>query len=375
VLLATVVVAALGCGAIVIAASPPAADPGRVVPGAFRPAEETPEPRRVTNCDDSWDDGTADEVPDELRYVPTVVPAGRVTRTSVLVQRDHQGCHLGSEALILAELDPDDANRVLRTVSLRGPSYGTPAALPGSQGKRVAIRGGHGTWIGGWLSWTESDGGTWDLTGNAGQAEMLRIAEQLSIDLAGSGPPAQLAEVPAPFTVLWQRLEPEDRGFNEDWTWYVRLEPSGDHSPEPDLVTAPPTNPPLPVAPRPAPPVVGTSAPPGVAPLTPAPPQPVPLEPRPTGAARMQLSITRMSTPVSVMGRIGPRSTLTSVGGRPAMLSISEEGERQTTLSWDEAPGVEASLTVWDHPADLELLQSIAESLELAPPDDHRFAD
>jgi hypothetical protein len=298
---------------------------GSAAAGSFRGTPERPRVRDWKECDSTeWLTAAVAEVPDELRYAPAFIPAGYSTRASLLTYRDHEGCHHGAEALILARKDPADPAVVRSVITVRGPSY-RPARPedPRFPSEPVAVRGGDGRFRFGGLEWTDPDGGQWTVTG-AERDVLVAVIDGLSIDLAGGGPPVEAGHIPEGYDVLWQRAEPEGRGFDNDWTWNVRLEPDD-----------PSANP-----------------------------------------VQYQISVTRMSTPGTVFeGVTGDGVRLTTMRGRPAVeASSGRDGEQYATITWDEEAGVTVSVfgTSRSGPPDMGIMRRIGESVELVARDDPR---
>lgn len=298
---------------------------GSAEAGSFRGAVERPRVRGGEECDATeWLDAAVSEVPDELRYAPAFIPPGFSTRASLLTYRDHEGCHHGSEALILAEKDPGDDDVVRSVITVRGPSYRPLGADdPRFPAEPVAVRGGAGRFRSGTLQWTDPDGGQWTVFG-ADRDVLVAVTDGLAIDLAGDGPPVTAGFVPDRYDVLWQRPEPEGRGFDNDWTWYVRLEPNA---------------------------------------------------PAAT-AVQYQIAVTRMATPGTVFERAaGEGVRLTTMRGHQAVQTTSSrDGEHHASITWDEQPGVVVSVfgTSGSGPPDLDTLRRIGDSVELVAADDPR---
>lgn len=294
--------------------------------GSFRGAVERPRVRSAEECDATeWENARVAEVPDELRYAPAFIPPGFSTRASLLTYRHHEGCHHGSVALLLARKDAADPDVVRSVVTVRGPSYRPIGEEdPRFPAEPVAVRGGEGRYRFGSLQWTDPDGGHWTIRGSDDKELLVRMADGLAIDLAGDGPPVTPGFLPDGHEVLWQRPEPEGRGFDNDWAWYVRLEPDD--------------------------------------------PAGVPMQ--------YQIAVTRMSTPGTAFEHVtGDGTRLTTMRGRPAVQTISSrDGEHHAAITWDEQDGVVVSVfgTSRREPPDLDTLRRIGESVELIGPDDRR---
>ncbi|MGH9039765.1 MAG: hypothetical protein ACRDZ3_06005 [Acidimicrobiia bacterium] len=306
-------------------------------------------------CDNDGDHGNAPaaDLPWELRFFPTYVPDGlTVGHAGASVWPDHLGCHHGSVALILAEMDRVASDRVLRTIQVSGPSYRERQAGGNDLmiEEAVSVRGDRGVWqthkdapsVWGVLYWTDSEGGGWTLHGARARAEAIAVANALHIDLDSAGPPVVLADPPKPLEVLWERPEPEGAGLEEEWSWGVTLVDPKQTSEGPMM--APPTAEPAPdgKAEAPAPP---TSA--------------------PYAGPAVSISVQRMATATTAFTNASSSSRLIEIRGRRGLEQANPD--RTALITWDEALGIQVTIS---GSAGVGELRKVAESLELVDADD-----
>lgn len=314
----------------------------------------TAPPRDWANeCDNDGDSRGAPtaELPDDLRLFPGYIPDGLVLdQTGASVWPDHLGCHHGSDALVLADLDGD---RIVRSIHVAGPSYRPPSAEKSSMMREeaVTVRGVPGTWqtFGDPVEWgnlagADPEGGQWTIRGAKTRAEAVELADGLEIDLDTTGPPVTADDLPDGLEVLWQRPEQEGAGLDDEWSWFVAIKDPKQRNEPPGMV--PPTTGP-PTAPE-------TGVP--VAPVMP-----------PYSGPAISIGVTRMATAGTAFGN-HHTGQLTKVRGRPGLWFSEPTG--MTFLAWDEEYGIQVTVS---GSASLEELRKVAESLELVDADDRRL--
>lgn len=349
-------------------------------------------------CDNDGDSrgATAAELPGELRYFPSDVPAGlSLWSAGGSIWPDHLGCHHGSVALVLAEMDPEDPDQIMRSVQVAGPSYQErrQTILEGEGVEPFTVRGGEGVWQSfgeasfGTLVWSDPEGGEWRLSGARDRAEALAVAEGLRIDLDVDGPPVTPGDVPDGFEVLWQRPEQEGAGFDEDTSWTLSFE--GPDGPRPSPY-APPEITPGDGSPQSAPPTRSAqSAPPAQsaqsaqsapsAPSAPSDQSPPPDPPDPPAPPAppadvpysgpvLSIGVSRMSTPTTVFADAWGEARLTEIRGRRGLEQVGRDG--RSSISWDEEYGITISVS---GSLSLAELRRVAESLRPVNPADPRL--
>lgn len=309
-------------------------------------------------CDNDGDhvNAPAADLPGDLRFFPTYIPDGlAVESAQASVWPDHLGCHHGSVALILAEMDGAAPDRVARSVQVSGPSYRKRHLNDNDLmvEEAVSVRGDRGVWqthknapsAWGVLYWTDSEGGGWTLHGARDQAEAIEVADGLQIDLDSAGPPVVLKEPAKPLEVLWERSEPEGAGLEEEWSWSVTLvDPKQTNDP---LMMPPPTSEPAP----------GGNADALAPPTSP-----------PYSGPAVSISIQRMTTATTAFTNAYSTSRLIEVRGRRGLEQTNPDGT--ALITWDEEFGIQITIS---GSAGVGELRQVAESLELVDAGDPRL--